>query len=220
MFKTRTHWFGGIKAKVRLKKNEHTVQCLTLLVANHCLNWCHFGVFASSQDAFLVSSRTTPSVNKLGSSTSVLFCSQSDRNKYIENTVKLYKTTADFALTDSFSWVTDTLLSRSQRWLAEPNISYSLLMKSWIKPSLLSLIPRTQTHTNTHKVWTRKHRRPLSRTPAVPAEDYPRKTLLLLGRSQITFQSTHAFFIAVHVTVCMCWCVFVWACMHAMSVQT
>lgn len=133
MFITHPHRFGRIKTKLRLrlkKKNEHTVQSLTLLVAAHCLNWCHFRVFASSQDAFLVSSRTTPSVNKLGSVTSVLFRSQSDRNKYIENTVKLYKTAADFALTDSFSWVTDTLLSRSQRWLAEPNISYSPLMKS------------------------------------------------------------------------------------------
>lgn len=90
------------------------------------------------------------------------------------------------------SWVTDRLLSLSQRWLAGPNISHCLLMKSPIKPSAWSL---THTWACTHTQFRNTNTGARStEPPAAPAEDYPRKTLLLLGRGQITFQSHSHFF--------------------------
>lgn len=181
--------------------------------------------------SIFVSRWTAPSVNTLCSLTSALTLPFFPSVTWIckgKTLLKLYKKKKKkkkkcYGVCSS--WVTDTLLSPSQRWLAGPNISHCLLMKSWIKPSAWSL---THTWARTHTQY--KHTNTGARStepPAAPAEDYPRKTLLLLGRGQITFQSTHAFFLYsyLHNWVCVCartplcvlLCVFV--VMHVMSAQ-
>lgn len=127
-----------------------------------------------------------------------------------------------------FSWVTDRLLSPSQRWLTGPNISHCLLMKSWIKPSAWSL---THTWARTHTQYRKhKHRRPLHRTPCSPSWGLSQKNTPFVGLWSNYFSEHSCFFsfrylqnwicVCLHARACVCVCCSaIFVVLHVMSVQ-